>query len=50
MFRRFARACLKRTGPLTADGKAGKFANDPGFALPESKKQVIPLPFRGQEL
>ena len=49
-FRHFARACLEGTEPLTADGKAGKFANDLGFTLLESKKRGIPLPFKEQEL
>lgn len=44
-FRHFARACLEGTVPETASGEAGKFANDLGFALLESKKQGIPLPF-----
>ena len=46
-FRHFAGACLEGTEPRTADGKAGKFANDLGFALLESSRQGMPLPFKG---
>ena len=45
-FLHFAQACLEGREPLTADGRAGKFANDLGFALLESKKKGIPLPFK----
>ena len=46
-FRHFAKACLEGTEPRNADGKAGKFANDLGFALLESSRQGMPLPFKG---
>ena len=46
-FRHFAKACLEGTEPRTADGKAGKFASDLGFALLDSKRQGMPLPFKG---
>ena len=43
----FARACLEGTEPHTANGEDGKFANDLGFALLESKKAGQPIPFKG---
>lgn len=45
-FRHFARACLEGTEPVTADGKAGKFASDLGFALLKSKKKGLPLDYK----
>ncbi len=44
-FCHFARACMEKSEPLTADGKAGKIANDMGFALIESKKLGMPVNF-----
>ena len=45
-FRHFALARLEGTEPRTADGSAGKFASDLGFALLDSKRLGIPLPFK----
>lgn len=44
-FRHFARACLENSIPETASGMDGKFANDLGFALLESKKLGMPVNF-----
>jgi hypothetical protein len=44
-FCHFAKACMEKTEPHTANGVDGKLANDLGFALLESKKQGIPLKF-----
>ncbi len=42
-FRHFAQACMNHTEPETADGTAGKRANDLGYALLESKKTGLPV-------
>jgi predicted dehydrogenase len=48
-FRHFAEACLNHTVPETADGTAGKMANELGFALLESKRKKIPVDFHPDE-
>ena len=45
-FRHFAEACMNQTQPSTADGMAGKMANDLGFGLLESKKTGLPVNFQ----
>lgn len=45
-FRHFAKACLNKTEPANADGKAGKLANDIAFALLRAKKTGMPQLFR----
>ena len=45
-FRHFAEAFMNQTLPATADGMAGKMANDLGFALLESKKTGLPVNFQ----
>ena len=47
-FRHFAEACMNHTEPQTADGTAGKQANDLGFALLESKRKGMPVHFKIQ--
>lgn len=42
-FLHFAEACMNNTEPSTADGSAGKAANDLGFALLESKRTGLPV-------
>lgn len=44
-FCHFARACMEKSEPRTANGRDGKIANDMGFALLESKKNGIPVKF-----
>ncbi|MBO4513707.1 MAG: Gfo/Idh/MocA family oxidoreductase [Victivallales bacterium] len=44
-FRHFAKAFLEGSKPMTADGQAGKLANDIGFTLLQSKKTGIPKEF-----
>ena len=48
-FRHFAEACLNHTVPETADGTAGKMANELGFALLESKLKKMPVDFHPDE-
>ena len=45
-FQHFARCCMDKTEPQTADGSAGKLANDLAFALLESKKCGLPKIFK----
>ena len=42
-FTHFVRAYMEQTEPETADGKAGKLANDLGYALLESKRLGLPV-------
>ena len=44
-FQHFARACLEGREPMTANGQAGKLANDLGFALLQSKRTGQPVEF-----
>jgi len=45
-FQHFARCCMENVEPATADGTAGKLANDIAFALLESKKTGMPQVFK----
>lgn len=45
-FEHFARCCMENTEPQTANGAAGKLANDIAFALLESKKTGLPQKFK----
>lgn len=44
-FRHFAKACMEGSEPMTANGQAGKLANDIGFTLLQSKTEGIPKYF-----
>ncbi len=44
-FRHFAKACMEGSEPMTANGQAGKLANDIGFTLLQSKETGIPQDF-----
>ena len=45
-FQHFARCCMENIEPQTANGAAGKLANDIAFALLESKKTGMPQKFK----
>lgn len=45
-FQHFARCCMENVEPATADGTAGKLANDIAFALLETKKTGMPQVFK----
>ena len=48
-FQHFARCCMENVEPATADGAAGKLANDIAFALLESKKTGMPQLFKNNQ-
>ncbi|MBR7143785.1 MAG: Gfo/Idh/MocA family oxidoreductase [Lentisphaeria bacterium] len=45
-FKHFARCCMEKLEPQTANGADGKLANDIAFALLESKKTGMPQKFK----
>ena len=45
-FQHFSRCCMENIEPQTANGAAGKLANDIAFALLESKKTGMPQKFK----
>ena len=45
-FQHFCRCCMEKQEPQTADGRAGKLANDIAFALLESKQSGMPQVFK----